>query len=144
MRADHERFLYVTAAFVARSDEPFNLLRVQSDRFLTQDVLARLDGFDRPFHVDVIGQRNIDRVDFRVGEQCLVTVVCDGQTVPGRGFTSLLRRSRRDALHPALWRVVHGNDNLVVDLRGAQDPPDDFILCHDIPFPNKYLRRRAR
>ena len=68
----HERLYHATPAAVARRDDRLRLYRVQRDRLLAQHVLARLECPDRPFDVQVIGQRVIDRIDVRVVEQRLV------------------------------------------------------------------------
>jgi hypothetical protein len=41
---------------------------VQAQRFLAQHVLAGLERTHRPLEVQLIRQRNVDRIDFRIGE----------------------------------------------------------------------------
>ena len=44
-------------------------------RLFAQDVLAALGGLARPFVVQRVGQRNVDRVDLRIVEQRFVAAV---------------------------------------------------------------------
>ena len=57
---------------VAFSDEDVDLVGRHRDRLLGQDMLARRQHLQRPFHMHVIGQRNVDRVDRRIGEKILI------------------------------------------------------------------------
>ena len=45
------------------------LIGVRGDRLLAQDVLARLQRADAPLGVQAVGQRVVDRVDLRIGDQ---------------------------------------------------------------------------
>ena len=61
--------------------------RGDSEGLFAKDVFARLGGFDGPFGVQRIGQRDIDRVDVRVVEQGLVTAQRHGDiVVAGKGI----------------------------------------------------------
>ena len=73
--ADHERFLDSHAGAVAHRDQLRALGGVEPDRLLAQHVLAGLGGLDRPGHVQVVGQRIVDRVDLGVGQELLVAAV---------------------------------------------------------------------
>ena len=53
-------------------------------RLLAQHVLAGLQRADRPRHVQRVRQRDVDRVDLRVGEQRLVAAVRAAEPVLGR------------------------------------------------------------
>ena len=61
-----------TPACARRVDHALGLGRGQGQRLLAQDVLAGLGGRDRPLRVEVVGQRDVDRVDLGIGEQRLV------------------------------------------------------------------------
>ena len=47
----------------------------QPRRLLDQDVLARVRGLARPFDVQMVGQRHVDDLDLRIGEQCIIGAV---------------------------------------------------------------------
>jgi hypothetical protein len=49
--------------------------RVHADGFFDQNMLARFGGFDRPLRVHRVRRGDINRVDFRVIEQRLITAV---------------------------------------------------------------------
>ena len=51
------------------------LARRESDRLLTQHVLARFRGANRPRYVQMIRQRIVDRFDVRIGDQLFVRPV---------------------------------------------------------------------
>jgi hypothetical protein len=57
---------------VPRLDQPVELLGPHRHGLLAQDMLARLDGLQRPFDMEVVGQRDIDRLHLRVGQKLLV------------------------------------------------------------------------
>ncbi len=52
-----------------------HLRQAERQGFLAQDVLARLDRLDGPFGVQVVGERVVDDVDFRVGQQGFVGAI---------------------------------------------------------------------
>jgi hypothetical protein len=53
-------------------EERFDQLRVSRKGLLAKDMLARLESARRPLHVERVGERDIDRVQRRIGEQLLV------------------------------------------------------------------------
>jgi hypothetical protein len=57
---------------------------MQRERLFAQHVLAGLRGGERERHVQVIGQRVVDGLDRRVGEQRLVRSVGPSDAVRGR------------------------------------------------------------
>ena len=59
MNASIRRTPCAVAASIARC----GLGRGHGERLLAQDVLAGGGRLDRPFHVEVVGERDIDRVD---------------------------------------------------------------------------------
>ena len=72
VRADHEGFLDAHAGAIAHRQEVARLGSRQPDGLLAEDVLAVFGRLDRPGDVEVIGQRIVNRVDLRVGEEFLV------------------------------------------------------------------------
>ena len=63
------------AAALGRVEGLLDFVRVPAERLLAEDVLARLDGSDRPLAVHGVRQRDVDGVDVRVLEQRLVGAV---------------------------------------------------------------------
>ena len=62
--------------------------RGQSDGLLTQHMFPRFERLDGPLHVQMVGQRIVDRIHIRVGQQRLVRSVTAGNrqfTGHGRG-----------------------------------------------------------
>ena len=105
--------------------------RVLARGLLAQDVLAGVGGPLRPRRVEVVRERDVDRVDRVVGEQLLVGAGADGvakrDTAGGRQIGLLeevgrlggLARDRceLDALRPE----DRGDHDLARDVRGAQN-----------------------
>ena len=54
---------------------PLDVADVTAERLLAEDVLAGLERLDRPLAVHRVRQRDVDRLDLRVGEQLLVRAV---------------------------------------------------------------------
>ena len=54
-----------------RVEHLLRFLRIARERLLAQHVLAGLGRADRPRHVQVVRQRIVDRLDFRIGQQRL-------------------------------------------------------------------------
>ena len=97
----------------------------QADRLFAQHVLAGLERRDRPGHVQVIGQRVVDRVDVRIGQQFFVRAVGLGDA---QSFRPRLGpgpdRARRWPRSRSCAAALHGrNDFLDADLGRAQNSP---------------------
>ncbi len=94
MEAHHERL--GDQRLADRRAKRRRLVGGQRDRLFAQHVLARGGGRERERHVQVIGQRVVDRLDLRIGEQRLVRAVGLGNAERiGGGFAPGLRRARR-------------------------------------------------
>ena len=52
--------------------DAIHVLGIERERLFAQHVLAGGDGRERPRHVIAVGQRNVDGVDVRIGEQRVV------------------------------------------------------------------------
>src|SRR6266513_1590618 len=72
MRLDHEGFADLHARAVARRKQAPGFADGQADRLLAQDMLPCLSGFDGPGHMQMIGQRVVNSLNFRVSEEFLV------------------------------------------------------------------------
>ena len=75
MVAHHKRLGNQLAAALTRSHELPALLGVQRHRLLAQHVLAGFERAHAPGNMQVVGQRDVDRLDVRVGQQRLVATV---------------------------------------------------------------------
>ena len=95
---------------VADRGHALRFLRVRGERLLAEHVLARFERGDRPFGVQTVRQRVVDRVDVRVGEQCRIRIVhrCD----------AVLRRER---VGPAAIAGRNRNDFRFADVAGGFD-----------------------
>ena len=94
------------------------------DRLLAQHVLAGGGGREGQWHVQVIGQRVVDRLDLGIGQQCLVRAIRlqDAQSIRGAARRVLAARGDRAnvdqrALHHSWQHPVPA------DLRGAEHTP---------------------
>ena len=83
------------------------LVGVAGERLLAEHVLTGRDRGQRPLCVQPVGQRDVDRVERRVGEHAGVVVVHRGDAVPGRGGGG-----------PAAVPGREGGHRDAVDLRG--------------------------
>ena len=52
-----------------------SLARIKGEGFFAEDVLAGVCGCQHPGFVQLVWKRNIDGVDIRVGQQCLVRAI---------------------------------------------------------------------
>src|SRR5262245_46954919 len=92
------------------------LVDARRERLLAENVLARLEGTDRPLGVERVRQRIVDGVDLRVGEQCRIRFVDAGNLMPRREAPRALRVAggdREDARfgHPSRRpHERHGRD----------------------------------
>jgi len=133
MVGDHEGLGGELARPVARRDEGVDLRGAQRDRLLGQHVLAGLERLQRPFDVGVVGQRVVDRVDLRIGEQRLVAVG-DPRPVARREAVRLARRAAGDGGdEAAVARLDAGADPLARDLRRPEDAPPHLLHVPSLP-----------
>jgi hypothetical protein len=132
VEAVHERLHPHDAARGAVVDHGGRLGRVERRRLLAQDVLARVGRPRRPLGVEVVRERNVDRVDVRVGEQPGVGPMQPhgvaqrspvGRREPGvaqEARAGVARAGKRDELGVA--GAQDGRDHhLAPDVRGADD-----------------------
>jgi len=62
-------------AEIDRDFGALDILVAAAERLLAEDMLARLQGADRPVDVQRVRERDVDRLDVRVGEERLVAPV---------------------------------------------------------------------
>ena len=81
------------AGAVSDVDEFVDAVDRGAERFLAAHVFARFHGPGGPGHVQVVGQRHVDGVDVRIGEQVLVAAIGAGNA-EFSGTASALALSR--------------------------------------------------
>src|SRR5918999_4314960 len=113
MQAIHERLHQPDALFVAGVDHPPRVLGSERQWFLTQNVLSRRGGRDRPLGMEVIGQGDVNGVDVRIREQGLVRSMPSGYAELFSHYPGSVRSARR-----------YGDDLTPVGLSHARD---DFL-----------------
>jgi hypothetical protein len=67
MKTIHERFHEPYTAFGSVLHAGGRLLCVQGERFFAENMLSRVRSSANPLCVKVIGKRDIDRLDVRIG-----------------------------------------------------------------------------
>ena len=78
--ADHEGFADLYAGEGADGEKGFGFGDGDADGLFTEDVFAGFGGFDGPRHMHLIGQRIVDGINVRVGEQLFVRSVGFGNS----------------------------------------------------------------
>jgi hypothetical protein len=129
VRAHHEGFLDRPAGAVADGDQLARLGRAHPDRLLAQDMLAGLRRLHGPGHVEMVGERDIDRLDLGVGQERLVAVVgaWDAELTGGGLGQRPLAGSNCD--HLAVMAALHGWDHLFTGDPGRTENAE-FQLRH--------------
>ena len=104
-------------------DESHGLSPRQRDRFLAEHVLARFQGSDVPGHMQMVWQRNVNRIDVRIGQQRFVGPkrFRDAQTL--RRGTRRFGVARRDGDDLARGAALHRRDDLRVPMRAVLKIP---------------------
>ena len=118
------------------------LVGSERDRLLAQHVLPGRGRLQRQRHVQVVGQRVVDRLDLGIGEQRLVRAVgaWNAECRGGGARTRLVpRRDRADLDERTLPHA--GQDALAADLRRGEHAPDDRL--HRRPFERRAVVRTA-
>ena len=119
----------------ARGDQRLRLVGVKSDRLLAQHVLAGLQRADGPGDVQLVGQRIVDRLDRRIGEQLLIGAVGAGDAERGRRRLRLGEIARGDRVDARDLAALHGGKDLLeADLGGAEHAPRNFTRHPILPF----------
>src|ERR1022692_684592 len=127
MRAHHESFAHLHAGAGLRFEQLAGFGGVESQRLLAEHVLSGLGRAHRPGHVQVIGQRVVDRLDFRIGQQFLVGTVGFRNAEGGGRLLGLRQVARGDGGDLAPLATLHGGYDLLHGyIGGAQDAPTDF------------------
>ena len=108
VEAVHERLHQHDARSPAALDHPGGFGGVERQRLLAEYVLAGLRGAAGPRRVQVVGQRDVHRLDVGIGEQVVVrTVVARDPQFPGRRRGAVgVARGDRDDLAPLRLRIA--------------------------------------
>src|SRR5207249_565575 len=72
MEREHERLPQRHRRGVRRGEHPGGLLGRHAERLLAEDRLAGFERRDRPLGVQAVRQRDVDRLDLRIGDELLV------------------------------------------------------------------------
>ena len=70
-----EGFHQQDTVFLRGGKHFLHLRFAKCQRFFAQNMFLRLQGFDGPFAVDIVGQGDIDRLHFRIGQQFVIAAV---------------------------------------------------------------------
>mmetsp|Transcript_29647 Transcript_29647/g.58673 ORF Transcript_29647/g.58673 Transcript_29647/m.58673 type:complete len:247 (+) Transcript_29647:1372-2112(+) len=127
---DHIGFRRQLAGRIARSNQIVKFTRLQGNRFFTKHMLARRQRLDCPCHMQVIGQRNIDRVNIRICQQRVIAVM-DPQPwakIGERCGLGRIRRRQRHQLRP-LCGMDRPPHELTRKFCGPQNAPS-YRFCH--------------
>src|SRR4051812_47924857 len=125
VEAPHERLHQHAAGALGRVERRLDLRRAARQRLLAQHVLAGLERPDRPRHVQRVGQRVVDGIDLRVGQQRLVGAVHARDPVLGRVRPPAGRLARGDGEELGVRRQARAVDDALGDTCGGEDAPAD-------------------
>src|SRR5215472_8328708 len=133
MRLYHERFADFYAAAIACGKELFGFADRYAYRLFAQDMLPCSRGFDGPGHVQMIGKRIIDGLDFRVGEEFIVRAVGLWDSELRRCSFRFGQLAGSDGCNFAPFAFLHrGNDFSHRDSGHSQHTPFDLLAGHSI------------
>jgi len=122
--ADHKGFADFDASALADVEKAFGFGHGEADGFFAKDVLAGFGGFRGPGNVKLIGERIVNGVDFRIGEELLVRAIGFGNVESGGGFSGFFEVARGDCGDGCESALLHGGQNfLEADVGGTQDSP---------------------
>ncbi len=119
----HEPFHRDPPGPVGGGDDGVDVVDGQRERFLAQDVLARLECADRPLGMEVVGQRDVDDVHVRRRDEVVIRPERPGDAVACREVGGSTRIPAGDARQLA---PVAGRD-------GPDEPGRDPARPEDAP-----------
>ncbi len=96
MAAHHKGLFDLHPGPVAHFQQRHRLFRGHANGFFAKHMFAGFSCFDRPRHMQMIGQRIINRFDFRVGQQLFVRSICFRNPELSSRFLGSLKISRRN------------------------------------------------
>ena len=116
-------------------DHRVSLFQGETERFLTNDVLARACGLDRDPRMEVVGRRDPDHVDVGVAHQLAIVAVGSRHAVPRRELAGMPRRRRGDGDDRCLVGDHARRRADALRLKPRPDDPDPDSRRHGIPAP---------
>ena len=108
----HERFADGHPGAVAGGHQLARVGHVHADRLFAQHVLAGFGRANGPRHVQMVGQRIVDGVDFGIGQQLLVAAVRLGDTELAGRFRRLGRVAGSDGGDLGHRAALHAGNHL--------------------------------
>ena len=118
--APHERLHAEEPLCLGHVEDGRDGERIRAHRLLAEHVLAGLERADRPLAVQPVRQRDVDRVDRRVGEQRLVAAVGGRDAVLARVRVGPRLVARCHRGHLDLVALGGALDDLPVDASGRE------------------------
>jgi hypothetical protein len=117
---------------LANRTEFDGLIRGQAQRFFAQHMLASFERTNGPFEVHMIRQRDVNRVDLRIGKQSVVTGIRPRYTSRFRCSTDSFSIARREREQRRVPRFMQGRHDTPGGYRSdAEDSPLDGVLHGD-------------
>ena len=128
VEAVHEGFREEDARLLRSGDHGHRIRPVDAERLLAEDVLPRLRRPDPPVDMERVRRGDVDRIDSRVGKECLV----GHDTGAGEDIAEAGREGRAasDRLQLSRPRLPQGLREGAGDDAGAEDAPSDRAGSH--------------
>lgn len=129
----HVGFGHEGARLAGGLEHGVRLRRRQTHRLLAEHVLALFGGLDRPFRVKRMDRRDVDRIDFRVVDQCTVAVD-DARAREILGKAGLCRIAGADRDDLSVGGFQRAGEEVLRDGAGAENAPaDPGRFVHIVP-----------
>ena len=136
---DHVGLCGQQSGAVTGGNDLVDLARFHRDRLFGQDMLAGRQRLQRPFDMHVVRQRDVDRVDGRIGQKRLIAVMHGKPGTKGAEPRRLLRVRGRQRGQFGPFCGMDGRGHVLTrEIGGPKDAPSDRF--HHSP-PNTGLRR---
>ncbi len=119
---------------LGRGLDAIQFIQGQRQGLFAEHVLARFGGPDRPFGVEVVGQRVVDDVDAGIGQQFFIAAVGLGNIPLGRIGLGALQIPAGDGGQFAPGRFTNGLDQRAVDVGGRQKRPTQGVAHEFLLF----------
>ena len=134
--AVHKGFHQEHVRLSHRSQRQLGLGGIHRERLFAEHVFARTRRLDRPFQMQVVGQRVIDDIHRVVGEQLRIAAVSARHIeLPAECLGRLLSAAAYSNEFPGLGRTKALGE-LPGDAAGADDAPSDF--AHAVHFLHSF------
>ena len=146
VRLHHKRFANFHAGALPHRQQRPRFRGVQRDGLFAQHVLPRLRRLDGPRHVQVIRQRIVDRLNFRIAQQFLIRSISLFNFQPGSRRPGLVQIARSDSRHLTPRALLHPRNHFAHrDGRRAQNAPlhllPSLLFSHRSPGLSQFAVR---